>query len=119
MFTLIQTTQSDRIPSDFTGESVDDRGNRYHWAKGQLHREDGPAVVEADGTVRYLVGGILHREDGPAVEWAISKYYPNGLREYYFRGVKVQKADLPRLRGDHCTGKIVEIDGQCYRLVKE
>jgi hypothetical protein len=43
------------------------RGDRY-WrdSDGQLHREDGPAVIYADGQFRWYRHGRLHREDGPA-----------------------------------------------------
>ena len=35
----------------------------------ELHREDGPACVEPDGTKSWYVHGRLHRIDGPAVLW--------------------------------------------------
>jgi hypothetical protein len=45
-----------------------------------LHREDGPAVIEPDGSVEYWVNGERHREDGPAV-------IPHrGKHEWWVRG---------------------------------
>ena len=35
-------------------------------SKGQLHREDGPAIIEPDGDKHWYIKGQLHREDGPA-----------------------------------------------------
>jgi len=40
------------------------------WLKnGQLHREDGPAVIYKNGDKMWCYNGKLHREDGPSVEW--------------------------------------------------
>ncbi len=36
---------------------------------GELHRDDGPAVIWADGTQFWYQHGRLHRDDGPAVIW--------------------------------------------------
>jgi hypothetical protein len=47
---------------------VDDFGTRrYYNSKGKLHRDAGPAVVRADGTLAWFQNNQLHREDGPAV----------------------------------------------------
>lgn len=35
---------------------------------GLLHREDGPALILADGTKYWYNEGKLHRLDGPAIE---------------------------------------------------
>ncbi len=47
---------------------------------GKLHREDGPAVIEPDGTQEWYRHGKLHREDGPAVVGA------DGYQCWYWRG---------------------------------
>ena len=44
---------------------------RFRNDKGQLHNEDGPAIIRRRsngqiGTVRYYIEGRRHREDGPA-----------------------------------------------------
>ena len=44
---------------------------------GKLHREDGPAAIYSDGTQFWYINGNLHREDGPAA------IYSNG-RQYWF-----------------------------------
>lgn len=44
---------------------------------GKVHRENGPSVIMADGTMQWHQNGNPHREDGPAIE------HPNGLREWY------------------------------------
>ena len=49
---------------------VDDSGTRkYFNAAGQLHRDDGPAVIRADGTKEWYLNGEWHRDDGPAIEY--------------------------------------------------
>ena len=52
-----------------------------------LHREDGPAVVYADGDRLWYLNGKLHRMDGPALEyasgrkmWYINDVYIFGMR---------------------------------------
>ena len=38
------------------------------WKKnGKLHREDGPAITDSNGTKFWYLNGERHREDGPAV----------------------------------------------------
>lgn len=48
---------------------------------GELHNDDGPAIIHSDGAISYYVNGICHRIDGPAiiridasVEWYINGY---------------------------------------------
>jgi hypothetical protein len=55
-----------------------------------IHREDGPAVEQANGRMEWWVNGRLHREDGPAVELA------DGTVEYWLNGEQVDLADLPK-----------------------
>ena len=45
----------------------DDRIEYYN-DKGELHREDGPAVEWYIGEKWWYINGKRHREDGPAVE---------------------------------------------------
>jgi hypothetical protein len=45
-----------------------DRGIiEYRNQQGELHREDGPALIFPDGEVQYYIEGALEREDGPAI----------------------------------------------------
>jgi hypothetical protein len=43
-------------------------GDKLWYINGKLHREDGPAIELADGTKYWYINGEQHREDGPAVE---------------------------------------------------
>jgi hypothetical protein len=54
----------------------------YQNEKGNLHREDGPAIEFSDGDKWWIVNGKCHREDGPAVE------YRNGTKSWYLYGIK-------------------------------
>ena len=41
----------------------------YHNERGDLHREDGPAIEYTDGSKEWCINNLFHRIDGPAVEW--------------------------------------------------
>ena len=56
---------------------VDQWGSTYRNPMGQLHREHGPAVDDADGSKYWYLDGQRHRVDGPAIEWA------NGNKLWY------------------------------------
>ena len=57
-------------------------------AQGRLHREDGPALIHANGSVKWYRHGVRHRDDGPAC------VYVNGTRKWY-RGGKRHRDDGP------------------------
>jgi hypothetical protein len=57
---------------------IDSDGNkRWRDANGKYHRDDGPAVEDADGHKEWYQHGRQHREDGPAIKWA------NGIKEWW------------------------------------
>lgn len=47
---------------------------------GQVHREDGPAVIRTEGTEIWYIMNSRHREDGPAF------IEPNGVKIWYKMG---------------------------------
>jgi len=55
---------------------------RWEWknSRGQLHREDGPAIEYDNGDKLWFLNGKCHREGGPAIE------YDNGDKEWYLNG---------------------------------
>jgi len=55
-------------------------GKRRWYRNDKLHREDGPAVIYANGEQHWYQNGVLHRLDGPAI------MKPNGRREWYQYG---------------------------------
>lgn len=60
-----------------------ENGTKEWWIHDQLHREDGPAIEWADGSKEWCIHNRLHREDGPAVEES------NGHKAWYIRGRNV------------------------------
>lgn len=70
---------------------VDEKGIvRYFNSKGQLHREDGPALIKADGEKNWFRNGKIHRDNGPAVE------EPDGTKAWYRDGLQ-HREDGPAL----------------------
>jgi hypothetical protein len=51
-------------------------------SNGDYHREDGPAIIWADGSKEWYRYDKKHREDGPAVIWAdgYTSWYTNDKR---------------------------------------
>ena len=39
----------------------------YYNKDGKPHREDGPAIIDADGRKEWYQNGEYHREDGPCL----------------------------------------------------
>jgi hypothetical protein len=74
---------------------------------GQLHREDGPAIIYSNGTVMYYRHGKLHREDGPAI------IYSNG-DQWYYRDGKLYREDGPAVFGPS-GWQMHYRDGQLHR----
>jgi hypothetical protein len=60
---------------------VDDNGNTFWKSRGVLHRENGPAIEWADGSVEYFFYGRRHRVNGPAV------IFPGRYEAYWVNGV--------------------------------
>ena len=63
-------------------------GSKAWYLNDQRHREDGPAVEHASGTKFWYLNGQLHREDGPAVE------YLNGTKFWYLNGHEVTEEEI-------------------------
>ena len=68
---------------------VNDYGTRFYYnCEGQLHREDGPAVIYANGTCFWYVNGLLHRLNAPA------GIYASGTEEWWQHG-QLHREDGP------------------------
>jgi len=61
--------------------------NRYH---GELHRDDGPAVINSTGTKKWYYHGKLYRDDGPAI------IFSNGMKEWMYHG-ELHRDDGPAI----------------------
>jgi hypothetical protein len=90
-------------------------GTKEWWLDGKRHREDGPAIEWADGTKEWWLDGKRHREDGPAIEWA------DGDKSWYVNDKNLSQAQFlahTKRKQSSCAGKVVEVDGVKYILVK-
>jgi hypothetical protein len=92
-------------------------GYKAWFRNDQYHREDGPAVIYADGSKKWYRNGQRHREDGPAL------IYANGPKYWYLNGKKLTEAEFNARQArenqdDYCDGRVVEIDGVTYQLKK-
>ena len=61
---------------------------KYH--EYRLHRIDGPAVIMANGTLKWFKNGKCHRTDGPAI------VFPDGSEEWYING-QLHRDDGPAI----------------------
>jgi len=77
-------------------------GTKGWWYNGKIHREDGPAIECADGTKFWYQNDKLHREDGPAVEWA------DGTREWCLNGEEMTEEEHAEKMKKPETDPIVE-----------
>ena len=89
-------------------------GYKEWYVDGKRHRLDGPAIEKADGDKSWWVDGKRHRLDGPAFEWA------NGNKSWYVEGKNMTEEEFNEYIKPKptCEGKIVEVDGIKYKLVK-
>jgi hypothetical protein len=57
------------------GRYINSAGTEHWYINGELHREDGPAVIFPDGRGFWYLNGKLHREDGPAITFSTGTEY--------------------------------------------
>ena len=62
-------------------------GSKYWTLNGLLHREDGPALENANGAKFWYLNGLRHRENGPAVE------LEDGYRAWYLHNKFIKDVD--------------------------
>jgi hypothetical protein len=88
-------------------------GDKVWYLNGERHREDGPAIEFADGSKHWYRDGKFHREDGPAIE------YVDGDKYWYLNGKQLTEAEFnKRVKKNNCEGRVVEVDGVKYKLVR-
>lgn len=58
-------------------------GAKSWWVNGKRHRENGPAIIFADGSRQWYIDGKIHRIDGPAIELA------NERKEWWFNDKRI------------------------------
>ena len=65
-------------------------GSEEYFIDGERHREDGPAIIQADGTEFYYINGRKHRIDGPA-------YIQSDGYKAYYRNDERNREDGPAI----------------------
>ena len=88
-------------------------GDKYWYLNDHLHRTDGPAVERTNGYKAWYLNGQRHRTDGPAIE------YENGDKDWYLNSKRLTEEEFKRQTSkDNCEDKIVEIEGRKYKLTR-
>ena len=78
---------SDKLHRE-NGPAIEDaNGNKWWYLNGKRHRENGPAIEYAKGGKVWWLNDRIHRENGPAVE------YGNGDKAWWLNGVCFTKSD--------------------------
>ena len=102
------------IPSregDQPAVMIDGGNARQYWCQeGQIHRNEGPAIIYGNGTQEWYQHGKRHRDEdqGPA----LVSY--DGKQEWYQHGQLHREGDLPA-RIDHLDNQEWYIHGQLHR----
>lgn len=78
-YTLYNNTQG-QLHRDDGPALITPEGTEYWYSGGNIHRSDGPAVIQKDGTRHWYQCNKLHRLEGPAIECA------DGSRSWYRKG---------------------------------
>ena len=87
-------------------------GFKEWWVNGKRHREDGPAVIYPNGTQYWYINGQLHREDGPAITNS------SGGQYWYINGKELTEQEFND-RNKSLDGKEITIDGITYTLKRK
>lgn len=76
---------------------IETHGKKIYYQHGSIHREDGPAVIDYDGSLLYYRYGELHRDEGPA---QIVKVNEVVVSQSYYRYGQLHREDGPALMWD-------------------
>ena len=90
--------------------------DRTEWyLHGKLHREDGAAIENVNGTKAWFLNGKLHREDGAAVE------LDNGHKAWYINAENYSEEQFKRKTQkvkELTVKEITELLGYNIKIVK-
>lgn len=101
-------TIGERMTKEYKVKVFDDGTIEWYNLEGQLHRDDGPAMVHKHFSVWYKNGDI-HRLDGPAVVCADGK-----SEEWYIEGEHPRDIQLDQI---DATADFVH-DNKLYAVIK-
>lgn len=66
------------VPNNYTGWYYNERhACKVHRVNGEVHNENGPAIIGGSGEEHWLQNGVWHRLDGPA------QIFPSGEKHYF------------------------------------
>jgi hypothetical protein len=88
--TILESLTKDQLLQLMPNKITRKNGTIEYYKNGLLHRENGPAIIYADGRKKWYQNGHLHRLDGPASEW------PKFYREWYQTGL-LHRTDGPAI----------------------
>ena len=83
---------------------IKNNGDKEWFFKGKHHREDGPAIERNGGGFSYYINGDFHREDGPAVMYPGSDKVDHKpwtgyyLKNQYFKDIDLWQAAVEKLQ---------------------
>lgn len=100
------------VPGQILEITYTDGAKEYRNLKGEMHRKDGPAVIDLDGDQEWWFNNELHREDGPAVIWT------NGYQEYWWRGTPLTKEEWEKKSENYFIIKELKNDFKWMHLFK-
>ena len=80
--------------------------------QSQVHRDDGPAIVRADGRKDWFVNGLRHRLDGPAID------YGHGRKEWFIDGTLVSTCKHQGGYGPGCWEHYFKYKADMWKLLK-
>ncbi len=93
IYCLIHNDQTYQMPYKPEGENPPNclqHGIEHMDEDGHYHRDDGPALIYADGTQIWYQHGERHRDNGPALIW------PDGMQEWWQHG-EIHRDDGPAI----------------------
>jgi len=78
---VITIERLSQVPTRFTGMAIIPGFRKFYMVNGQLHCDDGPAVIWNDKGAEWYQEGKLHRLDGPAIHRSSNwkQWWVNGL----------------------------------------
>jgi hypothetical protein len=69
--------------------TTDEFGTRKWYEDGEIHRDNGPAVEQINGTCIWYQFGLIHRNDGPAI------LHNDGTSEWWMHGEPITMNFMP------------------------
>lgn len=76
-----------QVSDSFEGHCYVINCQRQFWLikNKRLHNQNGPAIIDDDGTLQWFINHKIHRLDGPAI------LYPTGEKKYFIDSFEYQE----------------------------